>query len=141
LPRGRRLLNGPDDVTPDLQQWDEATKNVTSTAEVASAFPSATPVPALPVVSPATDLPSSKSIEADVFLVNGVYDNIVCSPVVPNCENSSSLLSTERPYYPNARTLQASLIRGAGHDLCLSVHSYEYQQAVLDWLERTVLAG
>jgi alpha-beta hydrolase superfamily lysophospholipase len=141
LPRGRKLLYGPDDVPPELQQWDEATKNVTSMTEVASAFLSATPVPALPVLSPVTDLPPSQAIEADVFLVNGEHDNIVCSPVVPNCESSSSLLSTERPYFPNARTLQASLIQGAGHDLSLSVHSPEYQQVVLDWIESTVLAG
>jgi pimeloyl-ACP methyl ester carboxylesterase len=139
LPRGRRLLYGPDDVTPELQRWDEATKNVTSTVEVASAFPSATPVPALPVLSPVADLPPSQSIEADVFLVNGGHDNIVCSPVVPNCESSSSLLSTERPFFPNARTLQASLIRGAGHDLNLSIHSPEYLRTVLDWVEHTVL--
>lgn len=141
LPRGRRLLYGPDDVTPELQRWDEETKNITSMTEIASAFPSATPVPALPMLNAATSLLPSHSIEADVLVVNGQHDNIVCSPMVGNCENSSSLLDAERPFYPNARTLQASVTRGAGHDLSLSVHSRDYQQAVLDWMERTVLAG
>lgn len=140
LPTGRSLLYGPDDVPANVRAWDEATKDATSLTEIATALPTAVPLPALPVVSPATDIPSSQSITVDVLLVNGQKDKLMCHPLIPNCASSESLRSTEQPFFPNAASFDAALVAGSGHDINLSVHSPDYHQIVLDWLDRTVRA-
>ena len=133
-PGTRSAFYGKNDVTPEMAEYDESTKEAFSSAEIPDAV--ATLVPAPPV--PRVPLPPTDDIAAPVLLVTGSDDRQFCIAQLGNCTSQARLDATERPFFGSAASFESRLIPGSGHDLTLSTQSAPFQDSVADWVHRTV---
>jgi pimeloyl-ACP methyl ester carboxylesterase len=134
-PGTRDALYGRGDVTPEVAAYDERTKDVVSVSEVPVA--ATTLLPVTPgVTPPALQVPATAGIAAPVLLVNGTDDKQFCGPPLGHCTSDADLAAAELPFFPSAPSFEARVVAGSGHDLALSRNAPEFQQTVVDWLQR-----
>jgi pimeloyl-ACP methyl ester carboxylesterase len=119
----QKYMHEQSDVDPNVVAIDEANKDtVTATAEV-------TILPAI--------LRGTFAIEAPVLIAEGGHDVQFCGGVAGEC-TPESLTSAEAPFYPNAASLEAYVLPGAGHAMNLALNATEWYAAAVDWLDRRV---
>jgi pimeloyl-ACP methyl ester carboxylesterase len=126
----QNLFYAPGDADPGVVATDEQLKDVVSATELAS------------VLAQAFTLPTSLSIDRPVMIADGSRDGLFCAGLLASdCASASALRAEEAPYFSPAACLQTYVLPGAGHDINLSLHTKDYQQAVLDWADAFVGAG
>lgn len=81
-------------------------------------------------------------IDVPVFLLNGTKDGIFCSQgptdFAADCSSAETVVANERQWFPNASSLEAAVIPGAGHDLNAFRSSRQSFSAAMDWITRAV---
>lgn len=115
------LFYGPD-PDPAMLAYDEATKGVVSSTEMADA------------IALGFTLPTSLGIRLPVYLVDGGRDTLFCGHLVGgDCGNSHSLAAEEAPYFANASSFTAATLPNAGHDLNFAPDAATYEHALNTW--------
>jgi pimeloyl-ACP methyl ester carboxylesterase len=119
------LFYNPATASPAVVATDEAGKDTTTLAELASSL-------AL-ISEPPAQQPSSH-ITVPVLSVVGEDDQLFCTGVtVYNCASPASVQSFEAQYYPPAAHLKVLVIPDTGHDLALSTTAPLTDAAMIGW--------
>ena len=118
----------PADVDLGIVARDEATKGTFTQSEVYN----------YPVI-----FRTQLDIRVPVFLIIGSLDGIFCSQIAIDlaapCQSSAALIANERPWYgPNVPSIDAHIVRGAGHDLNAMYSSQQTFNTVTQWLTQKV---
>lgn len=117
------------DVDPRIIERDEATKGTVTQSELANYL-----------IVENTPL----QIDVPVFIINGDKDGIFCNQELPDlgtdCSSPERVVEQEKPFFPEAPSVEAEVIRGAGHDLNAFYQAPEAFQASMDWLQGKVPA-
>lgn len=82
----------------------------------------------------------SLSITAPVLLIDGQRDQIVCGPLGSSspCDAPVSYLTTERAFYPVAKSFTPEIVPDTGHDLTLHETAPQFFGDVQQWANDTV---
>ncbi|MFI9386432.1 alpha/beta hydrolase [Kutzneria sp. NPDC052558] len=117
------LFYGPD-PDPAMVAYDEATKGVVSSTEMADA------------IALGFTLPMSLGIRLPVYLVVGGHDALFCGHLLAaDCSSASALAAEEAPYFANALSFTAATLPDAGHDLNLTPDAPLYETALTTWAD------
>jgi pimeloyl-ACP methyl ester carboxylesterase len=124
----RSLFYAPGtDVDPRIIQRDEATKGTFTLEEIDN----------LPLA-----LSTRLKIDVPVLLVDGTLDGIFCSQSLldlgTDCSSEARVVAQERPYFPDAPSLDSILVPGLGHDLNAFRHAGSAFQGSNSWLQLTM---
>src|SRR5207253_10450529 len=81
-------------------------------------------------------------IDVAVLLVNATLDGIFRSQSLPglgtDCSSEARVVAQERPYFPDAPSLDSILIPGLGHDLNAFRDARSAFQGANSWLQLTM---
>ncbi|WP_191094337.1 alpha/beta hydrolase [Nocardia colli] len=108
---------------PQVVATDEATKDVFALTEYPDGLTSTVP-------------PITNTINVPVLVVNGSSDRLCLNA----CANTATLTAEEAPYFNSAARLRAFVLPNSGHSVNLAPNTAEYQAAVSDWMNSTVLS-
>jgi pimeloyl-ACP methyl ester carboxylesterase len=115
------------DVNPAVLTYDEAHKAVLSLTELTTTL--------LDVQTPAA-LNVSKGVTAPVLLVAGQNDKLYCQGLLnADCSTNQKVIDHEKPFYPNATSLDARIISNTGHALTMSPTHQQSFDAINNWLQ------
>jgi pimeloyl-ACP methyl ester carboxylesterase len=117
------------DVDPRIITRDEATKGTVTQSELVN----------YPLVE-ATPL----KVNVPVFIINGSKDGIFCSQqpldLGTDCSSAERVVQQEKPFFPQAPSVDAYVVKGPGHDLNAFYQAPEAFGASMDWLQGKVPA-
>ena len=117
------LFYGPD-PDPAMVAYDEATKGVVSSTEIADA------------IALGFTLPMSLGIRLPVYLVAGGHDALFCGHLLGgDCSSAPALTAEESPYFANASTFTAATLPDSGHDLNFAPDAPAYETALNTWAD------
>lgn len=122
---GRRaaLFYGPH-PNPAMLAYDEATKGVVSSTEMADA------------IALGFALPTSLAVTRPVYLVDGGLDALFCGKLLGgDCSDADALAAEEKPYFANASSFTAAVLPDAGHDLNFEPRAAVYEDALNAWAD------
>lgn len=127
----RNLYYAPStDVDPRIIERDEATKGTVTQSELVN----------YPIVE-ATPL----KVNVPVFIINGDKDGIFCNQqpldLGTDCSSPERVVEQERPFFPEAPSVDAAVIEGPGHDLNAFRQAPEAFATSMDWLQSKVPAN
>jgi pimeloyl-ACP methyl ester carboxylesterase len=117
----------PAQIDPAVVRYDEMTKGTVTSAEIQT----------YPLI-----LNEPLDIRVPVFLTIGELDTLFCGPALGGapCTTEEVLIAFEGPYLgPNVPSIDAYILRAAGHDMNPMLNAPLYFSAVLGWLKATVL--
>jgi pimeloyl-ACP methyl ester carboxylesterase len=115
----------PAQVDPAVVAYDEMTKGTVTNAEIEN----------YPLI-----LREPLDIRVPVFLTIGELDTLFCGPAIGGapCTSEQELIAFESPYLgPNVPSIDAYILRDAGHDMNTMLNAPLYFAAVLDWIKAT----
>jgi pimeloyl-ACP methyl ester carboxylesterase len=115
----------PAQVDPAVIAYDEMTKGTVTNAEIEN----------YPLI-----LREPLDIRVPVFLTIGELDTLFCGPALGGapCTSAQELIAFEAPYLgPNVPSIDAYILRDAGHDMNPMLNAPLYFTAVLDWIRAT----
>lgn len=110
---------GPD--IPDVDAFDEATKDVVAPGEL------------LDAAALGSILPYTLRINAPTLVVLGGDDPGFCGTLAIDCSSSANLLAAEAPYYSPAANLRTYVLPDYGHSINYAPNAPQYFRAVADW--------
>ncbi|WP_346273318.1 alpha/beta fold hydrolase [Pseudonocardia sp.] len=117
------------DVDPRIIERDEATKGTVTQSELVN----------YPIVEN-----TPLQIDVPVFIINGDKDGIFCNQepldLGTDCSSPERVVEQEKPFFPEAPSVDAEVIKGPGHDLNAFYQAPEAFQASMDWLQGKVPA-
>jgi pimeloyl-ACP methyl ester carboxylesterase len=117
----------PAQVDPAVVRYDELTKGTVTSAEIQT----------YPLL-----LNEPLDIRVPVFLTIGELDTLFCGPALGGapCTSEEELIAFEGPHLgPNVPSIDAYILRAAGHDMNPMLNAQLYFAAVLGWLKATVV--
>ena len=117
----------PASVDPAVVAYDETTKGTVTSAELQN----------YPLI-----LREPLDIRVPVFLTVGEQDTLFCGPALGGapCTSEEDLIAFEGPRLgANVPSIDAYILPAAGHDMNPMLNAPLYFDAVVDWLETTVL--
>jgi pimeloyl-ACP methyl ester carboxylesterase len=117
------------DVDPRIIERDDATKGTVTQSELVN----------YPIVEN-----TPLQIDVPVFIINGDKDGIFCNQepldLGTDCSSPERVVEQEKPFFPEAPSVDAEVIKGPGHDLNAFHQAPEAFQASMDWLQGKVPA-
>jgi len=116
-------------VDPAVIEHDEATKETVTNAEIQTYQ---------------LILAEPLDIRVPVFLTIGQSDELFCGPAPggADCSSEQALVDFERPFLgPNVPSVDAYVLVGGSHDMNQQLHAHLYFDAVIRWLNGTVLVS
>ena len=82
-----------------------------------------------------------RQVNIPVLALNGDQDRIFCGLYSADCTSSEALAAHERQFYGSGATVEATVLQGAGHDLCVERTAPNAAERMLAFIERYVGHG
>jgi pimeloyl-ACP methyl ester carboxylesterase len=82
-----------------------------------------------------------RQLTVPVLVVNGDRDRIFCGLYTADCTTAEALAAHERQFYGPDASVEAYVVEGAGHDLCVETTAHQAAERILEFAERHVGHG